>query len=112
MFSHEKLKVYQFSIAFVSETQKLTKLLPAGNSDLINQLKRAAMSIPLNIAEGVGKVGIPDKKRFFGIARGSAFECCAIFDVMKVYEIIAPEYLTKARELLQNIIPILSTLSR
>ncbi|MBW2042476.1 MAG: four helix bundle protein, partial [Deltaproteobacteria bacterium] len=39
-------------------------------------------SIPLNIAEGNGKAGDADRRRYFEIARGSVFECAAIQDVL------------------------------
>jgi four helix bundle protein len=48
---------------------------------IIQSLKRASWSIPLNIAEGCGKLSNVDKQRFHSIARGSAMECGAILDV-------------------------------
>ncbi len=45
--------------------------LPRGFSYLADELKRAVMSIPQNIAEGVGKPTEADRSRYFGIARGS-----------------------------------------
>jgi four helix bundle protein len=42
------------------------------------------MSIPLNIAEAEGRTGDADKARTYAIARGSAMECAAILDVLKV----------------------------
>jgi four helix bundle protein len=48
-----------------------------------DQLKRAAFSIMLNIAEGAGRFTKPDKRNFYIISRGSAFECVAIFDFLK-----------------------------
>ncbi|MCP5090518.1 MAG: four helix bundle protein [Gammaproteobacteria bacterium] len=55
MMSHEKLDVYQLSIKFVSLARRIIKRIPRGNADLSDQLKRASRSIPLLIAEGVGK---------------------------------------------------------
>jgi len=42
----------------------------------------------LNIAEGSGRFTKPDKRNFYVIARGSAFECVAIFDYLKDSELI------------------------
>ena len=55
MMSHEKLDVYQLAIKFLSLARRILKRIPKGNADLADQLKRASSSIPLLIAEGVGK---------------------------------------------------------
>jgi hypothetical protein len=67
MFSHEKLHVYQRSIEWLAMSSEIVIALPKGNADLSNQLRRASLSIPLNIAEGAGKVSVPDKKRFYAL---------------------------------------------
>ncbi len=87
MLDHEKLDVYKVSIEFMSIAINITDSIPRGYSSLADQLKRAAWSIPLNIAEGCGKRGPNDKKRFYAIARGSAMECAAIIDVCQVLKI-------------------------
>jgi four helix bundle protein len=46
-----------------------------------NQLLRAASSVPLNLAEGVGRNSLKDKAHFYQIAFGSIKECQAIFDL-------------------------------
>ena len=89
MLDHEKLDVYKISIEFMAIAIHITDKIPRGYSSLADQLKRAAWSIPLNIAEGCGKNGINDKKRFYTIARGSAMECAAIIDVCQVLKIDA-----------------------
>ena len=45
-----------------------------------NQLGRASLSIPLNIAEGSGKFSKADRKNYFTTARASVFECIAIIE--------------------------------
>jgi four helix bundle protein len=48
-----------------------------------NQLRRAVFSVMLNIAEGSSRFSNADRRNFYFIARGSVFECVAIFDFMK-----------------------------
>ena len=69
---HENLDVYHRSIEFLTLALRLVGRLPRGEREIRDQLKRAAMSVPLNIAEGTGKPTAPDRARFYGIARGSA----------------------------------------
>jgi hypothetical protein len=76
MFSHEKLEVYRFSVEFLRAVFELIRRVPSGNADVVNQLRRAVMSIPLNIAEGAGKTGESDKKRFYAIARSCSSRMC------------------------------------
>jgi len=78
---HEKLQVYQRSLAFVSWAEPLLDRLPRSLS-VRDQLDRAGTSVPLNIAEGNGKFTSSDRCRFFDIARGSALECSACMDVL------------------------------
>jgi four helix bundle protein len=80
-FDHEKLKVYQASLEFVTwATNLLSKLEP--KAAVKDQLDRASTSVRLNIAEGNGKFAIRDRCRFLDIARGSALECAAYLDVL------------------------------
>ena len=60
MLDHEKLDVYQCSIEFLALSVQVIETLPKGYSALVDQLKRASWSIPLNIAEGCGKNSFPD----------------------------------------------------
>jgi four helix bundle protein len=82
MFDFEKLEVYKKAKTFNLSIQKF---LIAGACDnaIRNQLRRAALSIALNIAEGSGRRTGPDKRNFFVIARGSVFESIAILDILK-----------------------------
>ena len=74
-FAFEKLKVYQKAVAFADAACTLTRGFPRGCFFLADQLNRAALSIAANIAEGNGRFTKPDRKNFFGIARGSVQEC-------------------------------------
>ncbi|MCO6429517.1 MAG: four helix bundle protein [Deltaproteobacteria bacterium] len=82
MFPHEKFEAYQLSIQFSELALELIDNLRSGGAPLKDQLRRAAFSISLNIAEGTGKTGRPDRKRFYAIARGTAVECAAVCDLV------------------------------
>ena len=82
-FMFEKLDVYQRGLGFTKEVIMLTDKLPKGNYFLSDQLRRAALSISLNIAEGNGRWHKKDRKNFFIIARGSCFECVPILQLLK-----------------------------
>jgi four helix bundle protein len=70
-FVFEKLIVYQEAVTFADAACSLTKGFPRGYFFLADQLNRAALSIAAHIAEGNGRFTKPDRKNFFGIARGS-----------------------------------------
>ena len=86
MFGHEQFKPYQLSIQFLGISMALLEQLPKGNAHVHEQLKRAATSVSLNLAEGSGKMTNADKLRFYSIARGSAMECAALCDVISLVE--------------------------
>ena len=110
VFSHEKLDVYQCAVELLAKANALVAELPIGNGELASQLRRAALSIPLNIAEGAGKLGKSDKKRFFSIARGSALECAAILDALCALGLKKRTDMGSERELLLRIVSMLSAL--
>jgi four helix bundle protein len=79
MFGFQKLDVYRCAVAFLGVASTLAERVPRGHSALSDQLRRAALSVPLNIAEGSGKGTMEDReaRRFYAIARGSAGRDCA-----------------------------------
>jgi four helix bundle protein len=80
-FAFEKLQVYQKAVAFADGVCTLTRSFPRGYFFLADQLNRAALSIAANIAEGNGRFTKPDRKNFFGIARGSVQECVPLLEL-------------------------------
>jgi four helix bundle protein len=80
-FDHEKLEVYQESLAFVAWLEPLLQKLPKAIA-VRDHLDRASTSIALNLAEGNGKHTSSDRCGFFDIARGSALECAAALDLL------------------------------
>ena len=81
MFDFENLIVYKKAKSFNKEIRtylRETKL----DVTTTDQLRRAAFSIILNIAEGTGRFSKRDKRHFYVVARSSIFECIAILDVL------------------------------
>ncbi len=75
MINYRDIKVWQRAHALTLKVYKLTESFPASEVySLASQMKRAAYSIPMNIAEGCGKSTDPDLARFMDIAAGSASE--------------------------------------
>lgn len=69
------LKVWQKAVVLASETYNLCKLLPQSELHaLSNQMRRSAVSISSNIAEGQGRDSVKEFIRFLLVARGSACE--------------------------------------
>jgi len=79
---------------------------------LLDQLKRSSLSLPLNVAEGTGKVSIKEKRRYFSIARDSALECYAAIDVCNILNCADKKTLCEAKNLLTEIVAMLSALCR
>jgi four helix bundle protein len=74
--SFRDLIVWQKAHEFVLKTYHLTKQFPADERYcLVPQMRRAAISIPANVAEGFRKRGAADKNRFFNTSQGSLEEC-------------------------------------
>ena len=71
----KELTVWQKSMKLAAEVYRITKKLPKDELfGLTNQLRRAAVSIPSNIAEGNGRDSTKEYLRFLYIARGSRSE--------------------------------------
>ena len=79
---HEKLAAYAHSLEAVEVLDAMAQRLPERRAELRDQLRRAAASIPLNIAQGAAEFSPAEKARFYRIARRSAAECLAVLDVI------------------------------
>ncbi len=75
MFNFEKLDTWQEAIGFAGLVYSVTKTFPADERfGLTNQMRRAAVSVSSNIAEGSSRNSRPDFARFVEIVTGSVFE--------------------------------------
>jgi len=109
-FDHERLKVYQIAIQYIALADNIAFSLPRGRSYLADQLGRAALSIVLNIAEGAGEFSKKGKARFYRMALRSTTEWAAIMDVCKILGLIDEHAESQARDLLIQIVAILTTM--
>ena len=75
MKSVEELEVFKLAHKLVLEVYEQTRGFPAEERyGLVPQMRRAAFSIPMNLAEGAGRLGRKEYCHFVGIARGSVGE--------------------------------------
>ena len=72
---YQDLIVWQRAMQMVKEVYGITSSFPTDEKfGLVSQLRRAAVSVPSNIAEGQGRLTKGEFKQFLGYARGSVFE--------------------------------------
>ena len=80
--NHQKLEVFTKSREFVLECYKLSNMLPGDERfGVVTQIRRAAVSVYLNIAEGSSRKSEAERKRYYEIARGSVIEIDAALDI-------------------------------
>ena len=110
MFGFQHLDVYRCAVAFLGSAAPLAERMPRGYASLGDQLRRAALSVPLNIAEGNGRRGA-DGAQHYNIARGSALEGAAILDVCEALGVAAGEELGAMRGMLERVVSMLTKMS-
>jgi four helix bundle protein len=110
MLSFKKLDVYRAAIEFLTLAGAVSTDAPKGVASVLDNLKRAASSIPLNIAEGAGRFTAPDRARHYAIARGSAMECSAALDSLAALRVIDEKTHQRGDELLERIVAMLTRL--
>ncbi len=88
--SHKNLEVYKISLKLIEEIYKTTKTFPKEEQYvLVSQIRRAAISVCCNIAEGASRISKAEKKRFYEISRSSLVELDTQFEIaiiLKYYE--------------------------
>ncbi len=86
MNSHRNLRAYQFSKALAVAVYDVTRKFPTEERyGLTSQLRRAAVSVCANIAEGCGRPGRAELQRFLGIALASLAEVDALVDLSQSF---------------------------
>ena len=90
MFNFEKLDVWQEAIAFADFVYAVTRAFPDDERfGLTNQMRRAAVSVSSNVAEGSSRSSRPDFARFVELATGSLFEVVSQATVAKRQQLLS-----------------------
>lgn len=111
MKSVKDLKVYKNAFQLVLDIYKLTELFPKSEMfGLVNQIRRAAISINSNLAEGSKRNTTGEYKHFIGISRGSASELEFQLEVSNKLGFIDDEQYTRVSQSLDEICRMLSGL--
>ena len=101
--NHKKLDVYQVARELVAECYRTINALPGDEKyNIASQIKRAAMSVKLNIAEGASRKSEVERKRFYEIARGSVIEIDCALEAAVYLGFLSEESLQKVGVLLNR----------
>ena len=82
MFDFEKLEVYTKAKELNKEILLFLRENKLLDGYIRDQLKRASISIVINIAEGSGKFSKADKRNYYTTARGSVYECVSLLEII------------------------------
>jgi four helix bundle protein len=112
-FDPERMAVYRLAREHTRAVHMLTDTVPArGFADLINQLRRAAASIPANVLEAAGEWRVGKRLNYLMIAKGSTCECWAHTDSLVDFGIVRADAITDVRDLQSQITGLLITTIR
>jgi four helix bundle protein len=89
MFKFERLDAWKVSLELFRRVVGCTDNLTSRNQSFFSeQIRRAALSISSNIAEGTGREGVKESRQFFNIAKGSVYEVVSIAHVLRQENLI------------------------
>ena len=107
--NHKKFDVYLVASELLIECYCLTTNIPdIERYGLISQIRRAALSVKLNIAEGASRKSAVERKRFYEIARGSVIELDAAFEACVHLKYVGIEKLTTVESQIKRCFSMLS----
>ncbi len=102
--SFHDLVVWQRAMQLTVAVYRLTAEFPREEQyGLTNQVRRSAVSIPSNIAEGQGRLSVGEFKQFLGIARGSNFEVQTQLEIARALKFGNPSMVNEAEKLSHEI---------
>ena len=106
---HKTLNVYSSVKELVNEVYKLSILLPPEEKfNMVQQIRRAALSVKLNLAEGCTRKSAVERKRYLVMSRGSVVEIDAVLEVAFDLNYIKKEDIERICELLNKCFAMLS----
>ena len=98
---HTKLIVYHTSKALALECYRLTRYFPGDERfAMVQQIRRAALSVHLNLSEGASRRSAAERRRFFEISRGSVIEIDTAFSIAFSLEYISMDQMNQLGELI------------
>lgn len=111
MSKYQTLDAWKISMQLVKEIYVLTKTYPKEETyALTSQSKRAAVSVPSNIAEGMGRQYKKDTLQFLHISRGSLYELETLLNIAVMVEILKDEIFQKILPLPDQCLQVLNGL--
>ena len=112
-FFYKKLDAYQIAKEFTLFVYSLMKKFPSYEQFAIcDQLRRAAVSVPSNIAEGMGRMAIKERIHFLEISYGSIIEVLCQLDLSKSLGYISEQELSQAEEIASRLTKVMSGLRK
>jgi len=111
IYSYKELIVWQKSIQLVKEVYILTEKFPKSELYGISlQMRRAAISIPSNIAEGFGRKSLKEYTQFYSIAYGSALELETQLIISKDLSFTDKSHFNNCESLITEILKMLNSM--
>jgi four helix bundle protein len=109
--NHKKLDVYKASHEMLLECYKITKQLPPEEKYVLtSQIRRASLSVKLNIAEGAARKSTAERSRFYEVARSSVVEIDSALEAVVDLKYVALESLQKSGVLVNRCFSMLSNM--
>lgn len=110
-FFYKNLETYKVAKEFVIYTYSLLQKFPSNeNYAICDQLRRAAVSVPSNIAEGMGRMAIKERIHFLEISYASMIEVLCQLDISHSLGYITEEELKKAEDIGMHLSRVMSGL--
>ena len=112
-FFYKNLDAYKVAKEFTTYIYSLLKNYPAYEQYAIcDQLRRAAVSVPSNIAEGMGRMAIKERLHFLDISNGSLYEVLCQLDISQTLGYISEEEIKKAEDIATHLSKVMSGLRK